>query len=361
MRLYSGCGRSDRIFVGQRLIGLRSHEVSLEDSTLNFTQNYAANGSGSKTDDTTVDHLANLEGLLGIFTAFDYGNWNDDYRKHYQWTLGASDLRGTVANATFLNKTVVTDLEQKLVNSTLQDGDQLIVELSDRSRLLAMVSNSTVPNSIVLNGTAFNRGVLAPLRPPFDPTSWLCNDNSTSSCSRDIALTESSTVWQVSPYGIPIDHCLSQEVDNEQCELRYSMAILVIVIGCDVLKILIIAWALHSNDKPLVTIGDVLEYFMQHREPLTKKRCLMSVLEAKPDAASISKKLSDLDGEPCWSESCFPIDFSNELTARITKAELMGKSIQEIFLNALPKTWQVRKLRWFHAVSIVGWTYLCFV
>jgi len=197
--------------------------------------------------------------------------------------------------------------------------------------------------------------------PTFDPTGWLCHANYTSSCTEEAAL-RNKTDWRVSLDGIPISYCLSQKTPTERCELKYSSIILGIVIGCDVLKILVIALALRSADRPLVTIGDVITYFIEFREPLTEKRCLLSQQQAtsEEDLISATLKRANPVDDPCWSEVCFPIDFSREeRSPMIRQVESRDKVVMDVFHDALPMTWNPKKLRWFNAVSKTEWRYLC--
>lgn len=101
----------------------------------------------------------------------------------------------------------------------------------------------------------------------------MCNSNFTQACTQAAALQHSSN-WLLTPAAIRIDQCLSQPTPGENCEVQYSSTILLIVIGCDVLKILIVSLALFSTKEPLcVTIGDAVSNFVRHPEECTAMRC----------------------------------------------------------------------------------------
>ena len=273
--------------------------------------------------------------------------------------MDGSNISSVVANATLTNGTHYSGsvLQDIVLGNRLAVNRTLTVTLTDGVKLFGNVNSTTSASGVTTNVLVGSISI-RPSRPSFDPTSWLCSDNVTSLCTKDIALESSERRWQVSPFGIPIDYCLAESVDEEKCEIKYSVVILSIVIGCESIKILIIALALRSYDEPLVTIGDVIAYFMQRREPLTQKRCLLSEKVARAEAASILFTVQsqiDFENDPCWSETCFPIDFSLE------KARVRETTIENIFYNALPKAWEVEKLRWLNAVSRIGWGYLYIV
>ncbi|KAK0515276.1 hypothetical protein JMJ35_002655 [Cladonia borealis] len=73
---------------------------------------------------------------------------------------------------------------------------------------------------------------------------------------------------------IPIQYCLSQPVEG-YCTLQFSLLIITIVIVCNLTK-----WAcmmmllLRQQAKPLVTLGDAVDSFLETPDPTTENMCL---------------------------------------------------------------------------------------
>lgn len=103
--------------------------------------------------------------------------------------------------------------------------------------------------------------------------SWLCssNDHILFSCNIE-DLANNAQDWIVSGY--PIDHCISQEVD-EKCALHFSLPIMLVVIICNLIKTTcMILMVLKEGSQPLVTVGDAIASFLVEPDPATKNLCL---------------------------------------------------------------------------------------
>lgn len=71
-------------------------------------------------------------------------------------------------------------------------------------------------------------------------------------------------------------YCLSQPV-NERCVLQFSLTILLIVIGCNVVKLACLVgtiWTL--NHTTLVTLGDAVVSFLEEPDSITQGYCMAS-------------------------------------------------------------------------------------
>lgn len=75
----------------------------------------------------------------------------------------------------------------------------------------------------------------------------------------------------------PIRYCYSQRTP-EQCNASIVPVFLIIVIICNVIKILASILTLHITkaDPPPCTTGDAIQSFLNHPDPHTKDRCLVS-------------------------------------------------------------------------------------
>ena len=124
----------------------------------------------------------------------------------------------------------------------------------------------------------------------WSPTSWMCNASAI--MSGDTCAVSGSkkapTDWLVTPERFDIDHCLSQPTP-EQCSLDYSFTILLIVIACDVLKLIAMAMALWwLPERPLATIGDAIASFLERSDPFTMGHCLLDQDSARRGAHASS-------------------------------------------------------------------------
>lgn len=124
----------------------------------------------------------------------------------------------------------------------------------------------------------------------WSPTSWMCNTSaimSGDSCAVSGSKT-APTEWLVTPEAFDIDHCLSQPTP-EQCSLEYSFSILLIVIACDVVKLIAMAMALWwLPERPLATLGDAIASFLERPDPFTAGNCLLDQRRAVRSAHASS-------------------------------------------------------------------------
>ena len=71
-----------------------------------------------------------------------------------------------------------------------------------------------------------------------------------------------------------IDYCLSKSVE-EHCRLQFSPVIMLIVIICNLTKMICMVLTLrYQNSQPLVTLGDAITSFLDNPDPITKQQCL---------------------------------------------------------------------------------------
>ena len=72
-----------------------------------------------------------------------------------------------------------------------------------------------------------------------------------------------------------IQYCLSKRVE-EHCKLQFSLAIMIVVIMCNLIKTIcmsIIAWK--QDPEPLVTLGDAIASFLDRPDESTKGNCIV--------------------------------------------------------------------------------------
>lgn len=330
------------------------------------------NGTGG--DDTILGSNA----VLGIFTAYEYGGWVNDLHESMNWHLDISTLNQTI------KITKITHVENG--NTYLWTAQDIVAGFSNGSITAELNNNFTIElndeaETRLLANVSMADGTLigwAPRRAMagFDPSAWLCQDNTTSICTEQLALDGLNRYngWRVSPHGVQIDYCLSQGDAIQKCEVRYSSIILGVVIGCDLIKVILIYFVLHVSDKLLVTTGDALVHFMENPEPLTKSKCLLTQDEAdKVVVAELKEAKTTARAAipaPHWrfvrdDNDNLKMDYIVEppkhlidSAGRKKKHEANRRAFDEVFYNAPPALWRTRKLRWGHAVSRLAWLYL---
>jgi hypothetical protein len=100
--------------------------------------------------------------------------------------------------------------------------------------------------------------------------------------------------WKVIPKNFSVDYCLIQSAP-EQCTLEYSLIILLVVMGCDVLKLVaMVSTLLWVAEQPLATVGDSIASFLEKPDPFTLGRCLLQQQDVRRTARIIHSKRTSL-------------------------------------------------------------------
>ncbi|KAL9626699.1 MAG: hypothetical protein Q9164_007815 [Protoblastenia rupestris] len=162
--------------------------------------------------------------------------------------------------------------------------------LNTRRHLVAVV----VDNSMVFNDSvkhvvpaSFEYDISSPQT--FDPYTWICETNDgdtrygwtngeghrTYHCFAIVSKVKAHAErWHT--MGWDVDYCLSEPVEGK-CSLSFSFSIIIVVIICNVVKALIMLFiAFGITDKPLLTVGDAIDSFLNSNDLNTKEMCLAS-------------------------------------------------------------------------------------
>lgn len=153
---------------------------------------------------------------------------------------------------------------------------------SRRGLVAVIVDNTTAENDSV-------KYVLPYRFNKFDLYGWICNTTDTKSrygftdvesgprsrCSKSVSKVKANADrWNL--LGFDIGYCLSEEVEG-RCSLNFSLFIIVVVMICNVGKAVIMIYiAFGVRDKPLITIGDAIDSFLNVNDRTTKGICLSS-------------------------------------------------------------------------------------
>lgn len=117
------------------------------------------------------------------------------------------------------------------------------------------------------------------------PYGWICQTSidDMSKCDINNSLKDSADWTLSSEYGnyisadhydFRVDYCLSNPVE-EHCKLQFSMVIMAIVMGCNLVKAVCMLLTLrYHTDQPLVSSGDAIASFLDNPDPTTVNMCL---------------------------------------------------------------------------------------
>ena len=117
----------------------------------------------------------------------------------------------------------------------------------------------------------------------WSPTSWMCKPEDVLQGKTCTSGNPKSAPhpWLVTPRQFEVDHCLSQNT-KEQCSLQYSFTILLVVIACDIAKIIAMSAALWMvSERPLTTLGDAIASFLERPDDTTRGCCLIEQEQAR--------------------------------------------------------------------------------
>jgi hypothetical protein len=160
--------------------------------------------------------------------------------------------------------------------------------ISDRRTLILVIEtdsvNGTEPDGslIGVTGYSFVNGISLTDN-QYDPYSWMCSTSNWNGneCYKQIpgllANLTGGASWQLDVGGPTVKYCLSEQVE-ESCSLHFSLALILVVIVCNVGKLTamsIIIFRL-GDSKPLITVGDAVDSFLRDNDSTTRAMCLSS-------------------------------------------------------------------------------------
>jgi hypothetical protein len=106
---------------------------------------------------------------------------------------------------------------------------------------------------------------------------WICGTNVTNDMvlqphsidDFDCTVQEALATLPMTIANKGVNYCLSQRVPDV-CRLQFSLPIMLIVIFCNVVKLMCILLTLMRNESPLIMMGDAISSFLQRPDPMTK-------------------------------------------------------------------------------------------
>ena len=167
--------------------------------------------------------------------------------------------------------------------------------LSQYRNVILVVSDPTTANNSLLKIFGYDNGMQKALREGAsrDPYEWICDDAHLKDkidlgptvsmsfnvdyhpCYAEVSKLEAvADQWSVS--GFDIDHCLAEKV-AETCTLSFSLDIAIVVMTFNFVKILCMCYVgFLIRDRPLITVGDAVESFLEVVDETSKGMCLLT-------------------------------------------------------------------------------------
>ncbi|THC99990.1 hypothetical protein EYZ11_000569 [Aspergillus tanneri] len=145
---------------------------------------------------------------------------------------------------------------------------------------------------------------------------------------------------------IPISHCMSKEVD-ERCQLLFSLPIGLVVIMCNVIKLVFICLAVNTKRKEIfLTVGDAIASFLAEPDPATRHLLYVQ---------------SQVDVDRCSQEH---MSMGRRVTSWVSRNLCSHGRTRSSFLIATDSSSRPipsRRKRWYQAASPEHWTILLFI
>ena len=197
--------------------------------------------------------------LYGGYRRYDFLGLNSDT---YGLTPAeVKEIKTIQSNVTASMRDLSSSEWQNLTSTQCREAYRAEI-LSDRSDVLAVSSAKFSLRSLIhyVNSTAN-------IRDDEQSVDWTCIHPYSYTCPNSTA-----NYFQISTF--PIDYCLSR-TKVENCQLQFSLPIMIIVIICNLTKAVCMLLTLrHRFATPLLTLGDAVASFLKRPDTYTRNNCL---------------------------------------------------------------------------------------
>jgi len=153
---------------------------------------------------------------------------------------------------------------------------------------------------------------------------------------------------------LSIDYCLSDPVE-ERCRLQFSLVIMGIVIGCNVVKTICMVLTLwYHRSQPLVTLGDALASFLDHPDPTTENMCLANKSSFAQNKSGDTLQAEPRLRDPNEGDRSTCLHLTNDKNGRQPSTYNTLETETEYTKKWVPgaKRWQTQSYRWFNSASV---------
>ena len=216
-------------------------------------------------------------------------------RKYDSYVLSSDFVNGAPFNLTTAylatyaigSSTVDESFESALGQlETYQKDPNMLIRLDNQQciKVYSNSINSANADLLLMTSTANSTNSAILYQPDVESTlavrsaSWICQVDPGDATGCDNGYQPNATNWTLHITGdgitVQVQYCLSQPV-QEHCRLQFSLAIMIIVILCNVIKAVcmgLVVW--RKGPEPLVTLGDAISSFIERPDMTTKNHCI---------------------------------------------------------------------------------------
>ncbi|KIX08225.1 uncharacterized protein Z518_02881 [Rhinocladiella mackenziei CBS 650.93] len=186
----------------------------------------------------------------------------------------------------------ITDIRSRLNEFIILNNEDCIHAyakdfVEDRRNVIVVVQNPPASEGSLFKTT--ENEFPAEITNAYNPFAWICDNpnvvNQTDACCENEygfvpcskitpKLVDMADQWSTG--GFEVDHCLSEPVESE-CHLHFSLVLMGVVLGFNILKVIGIAYVVFRlGEPPLVTVGDAIQSFLRNPDRTSEGMCLSS-------------------------------------------------------------------------------------
>lgn len=208
-----------------------------------------------------------LSGALPNSTGFE-GSLRE-YQKNGQLT---NNITSRECMQIYTASTIPEHSDVLIITSYENWSNPLLFHAAMSSKLVSSRHGIPSMNDWACENSTCITGQLCPDKPSLYDQHPGCLERPKMNCKLEESIPKNdSTTWFLNGY--PIQYCLARPM-AAQCKLRFSFVIMIIVIGCNLIKTICLAFvASKGSSQPLLTIGDAIESFLATPDPTTRASC----------------------------------------------------------------------------------------
>ena len=209
---------------------------------------------------------------VNFLTGADYSIMDHDSDLRPETKVNSAPSSMDFSLALQLLRNTLGSLQRLENKECIEDYSPLIV--SNRGNVLVVSSYQNSTHSLLGIDASHTYGFLS----DFMPSAWICKGQCNCEVNEVKANANDWTYcngaeWYESPQ-YPIAYCLSTKTED-RCKLQFSVAIMVIVIACNFIKLVsisVVIWKPRFH--PLITLGDAIASFLNEPDSTTNGICL---------------------------------------------------------------------------------------
>ena len=195
--------------------------------------------------------------------------WQDKLQSYSKNQTSFVKLENEKCVDTYTAPIISTHSDLLLVSSDLHATNSLLSSLiAEESPLIDDAHLEPLVRHVTENSTICTLGLIC------NDAGAVTNPQNLSFITSDVLRQNHNHVDGTFPGLSYIDSCLSKSV-AEHCKLQFSVAIMIVVIICNLIKTVCMTTILWKQDpEPLVTLGDAIASFLDRPDVTTRQNCM---------------------------------------------------------------------------------------